>query len=71
MLFKIISLTISYSLLLFVNHSFKPAYAADCEANLSRPGANRAKELFRKKRAMKKVEKSEELSQKKVNLEDI
>ena len=65
MLFKIISLTISYSLLLFVNHSFKPAYAADCEAHLSRPGANRAKEMFRKKRAMKQLEKLEELSQKK------
>ena len=69
MLFKIISLTISYSLLLFVNHSFKPAYAADCEAHLSRPGANRAKEMFRKKRAMKQLEKLEELSQKKAILE--
>ena len=71
MLTKIISLTISYSLLLFVNQSFKPAYAADCEAHLSRPGANRAKELFRKKRAMKKLENLEELSQKKGNSEEI
>ena len=71
MLIKFISLTISYSLLLFVNHSFKPAYAADCEAHLLRPGANRAKELFRKKRSMKKLENLEKLSQKKVNLEEI
>ena len=71
MLIKIISLTISYSLLLFVNHNSKPAYAADCEAHLSRPGANRAKELFRRKRAMKKLENLEKLSQKKVNLEEI
>ena len=69
MFIKFISLTISYSLLLIVNHSFKPAYAADCEVHLSRPGANRAKELFRKKRAIKKLENLEELSQKKVNLE--
>ena len=71
MLIKITSLTISYTLLLFVNHSFKPAYAADYEAYLSRPWANRAKELFRKKRAMKKLENLEELSQKKGNLEEI
>ena len=71
MLIKIISLTISYSLLLFVNHSFKQAYAADCESHLSRPGANRAKELFRKKRTMNKLENFEELSQKKGNLEEI
>ena len=71
MLIKIISLTISYSLLLFVYHSFNPAYAADCEAHLSRPGANRAKELFRKKREMKKLENLEELTQKKGNLEEI
>ena len=70
MLIKIISLTISYSLLLFVNNSFKPTYAADCEAHLSRPGSNRAKEIFRKKRTMKKLEKLEELSQKKVTLEN-
>ena len=71
MLIKIISLTISYSLLLFVYNSFNPAYAADCEVHLSRPGANRAKELFRKKRAMKKLKNLEELSQKKGNLEEI
>ena len=71
MLIKIISLAISYALLLFVNHSFKPAYAADCESHLSRPGANRAKELFRKKRTMNKLENFEELSQKKGNLEEI
>ena len=65
MLIKIISLAFSYSLLLFVNNSFKPAYAADCEAHLSRPGADRAKKMFRKKRAMKELEKLEELSQKK------
>ena len=65
MLLKIISLTFSYSLLFFVNNSFKPTYASDCEAHLSRPGANRAKEIFRKKRAMKELEKLEELSQKK------
>ena len=68
MLIKIISLTISYSLLLFVNQSFKPAYAADCEAHLSRPGANRAKEMFIKKRAIKKLEKLDELSQRKGTL---
>ena len=71
MLIKIISLTISYSLLLFVNQSFKPAYAADCDAYLSRPGANRAKELFRKKRAMKKLEKPQELNQQKGTLEKL
>ena len=69
MLFKIITLTVSSCLILLVNHSFKPAYAADCEAHLSRPGANRAKEIFRKKRAMKELEKLEELSQKKGSLE--
>ena len=69
MLIKIISLAFSYSLLLFVNNSFKPAYAADCQAHLSRPGANRAKEMFRKKRAIKELEKLEELNQKKGNLE--
>jgi len=58
-------------LLLFVNQSFKSAYAADCETHLSRPGANRAKELFRKKKAMKKLENLEELRQKKGNLEEI
>ena len=71
MLIKIISLIISYSLLLFVNQSFKSVYAADWEAHLSRPVANRAKELFRKKRAMKKLENLEELGQKKGNLEEI
>ena len=69
MLIKIISLAFSYSLLLFVNNSFKPAYAADCEAHLSRPGANRAKEIFRKKRAMNELEKLEESSKKKRILE--
>ena len=68
MLIKIILLA-SSSLLLFVNNSSKPAYAADCEAHLSRPGANRAKEIFRKKRDMKELEKLEELSQKKGILE--
>ena len=68
MLIKIILLA-SSSLLLFVNNSSKPAHAADCEAHLSRPGANRAKEIFRKKRAMKELEKLEELSQKKGILE--
>ena len=67
MLLKFISLTISYSLLLFVNHSYKPAYAADCETHLSRPGANKAKKLFRKKKAMKKLENLEELIQEKGN----
>ena len=67
MLLKFISLTISYSLLLFVNHSYKPAYAADCETHLSRPGVNKAKELFRKKKAMKKLENLEELIQEKGN----
>ena len=71
MLIKITSLTISYSLLLFVNHSFYPAYAADCEAHLSMPGANRAKEIFRKKRAIKKLEKLEELIQRKGTLEKL
>ena len=69
MLIKIISLAFSYSLLLFVNNSFKPAYPADCEAHLSRPGAYRAKEMFRKKRAMKQLENTKELSQKKAILE--
>ena len=68
MLIKIILLA-SSSLLLFVNNSSKQAYAADCEAHLSRLGANRAKEIFRKKRAMKELEKLEELSQKKGILE--
>tara|TARA_B100000212_G_C27246158_1_gene478131 strand:- start:220 stop:357 length:138 start_codon:yes stop_codon:yes gene_type:complete len=45
--------------LLFVNNSFKPSYAADCKAHLSRPGANRAKENVRKRRVMKKLEKLE------------
>ena len=62
MLIKIISLAFSYSLLLFVNNSFKPAYAADCEAHLSRPGANRAKEIFRKKSSIKELEKLEKFS---------
>ena len=71
MLIKIISLTFSYSLLLFLDNSFKQAYAADCEAHLSRPGANRAKEMFRKKRAMKKLEKLDELSKRKGTLEKL
>ena len=71
MLIKIILLTFSYSLLLFVDNSFQPAYAADCEAHLSRPRVNRVKELFRKKREMKKLENLEELTQKKGNLEEI
>ena len=70
MLIKIISLAFSSSLLLFANNSFKPVYAADCEAHLSRPGANRAKEIFRKKRAKKELDKLEELSQKKGILEE-
>ena len=48
MLFKIITLTVSSSLILLFNHSFKPAYAADCEAHLSRPGAAKAKEMAKK-----------------------
>ena len=71
MLIKITSLTISYFLLLCVNHSFKPAYASDCEAHLSRPGANRAKEMFRKKRALKKLKRTAELSKKKRTLEKL
>ena len=62
MIIKIISLAFSSSLLLLINNSFKPAYAADCEAHLSRPGANRAKEIFRKKSSIKELEKLEKLS---------
>mgnify|MGYP001250635687 CR=1 FL=1 len=65
MLIKIISPLFSYSLLIFVNHSFKPAYTSDCEEHLSRRAAIRVKEMFRKKRAIKKLEK---LSQKKLTL---
>ena len=70
MLIKIILLTFSYSLLLFVDNSFQPAYAADCEAHLSMPWSYRAKEMFIKKRAMKRLEKLGELSQKKGTLEN-
>ena len=69
MFIKIISLTFSYSLRLFVNHSFKQTYSADFEALLLRRGANSAKEMFRKKRIINKLEKLEELSQKKGSLE--
>ena len=58
MLIKITSLTISYSLLFFVNHSFKPAYAADCEAYLSRPVAKRVKEMFRWKKSHEEIRKA-------------
>tara|TARA_Y100000589_G_scaffold57420_1_gene47769 strand:+ start:1158 stop:1346 length:189 start_codon:yes stop_codon:yes gene_type:complete len=56
---KIIILTISSSFLL--SHNSKPAYAADCENHLSRPGANRAKEMARKRKSLKKFEDLEEL----------
>ena len=65
MFIKIISLTISYSLLLFLNNSFKPTYAADCEAHLSRPGANRAKEMAKKKRAINNEKNLGQLNKKK------
>ena len=63
MLFKIITLTVSSSLILLVNHSFKPAYAADCEVHLSRPGAAKAKEMAKKRKALKELEKLEELKE--------
>ena len=62
MLFKIITLTVSSSLILLVNHNFKPAYAADCEQHLSRPGATKAKEMFKKRKALKELKKLEELN---------
>ena len=62
MLFKIITLTVSTSLLVLVNDSFKPAYAADCEAHLSRPGAAKAKEMAKKRKALKELEKLEDLN---------
>ena len=65
MFIKIISLTISYSLLLFLNNSFKPTYAADCEAHLSRPGANRAKEMAKKKRTINNEKNLGQLNKKK------
>ncbi len=60
MLFKIISLTVSTSLILLVNNNFRPAHAADCEAHLSRPGATKAKEMAKKRKALKELEKLEE-----------
>ena len=62
MLFKIVSITVSSSLILLVNHGFKSAYAADCEAHLSRPGAAKAKEMAKKRKALKELEKLEELN---------
>ena len=61
MLFKIITLTVTSSLILLVNNSFKPTYAADCEVHLSRPGAAKAKEMAKKRKALKELEKLEEL----------
>jgi len=37
-------------LILIVNHSFKIAYAADCEAYLSRPGTAKVNEMAKKGR---------------------
>lgn len=65
MLPKIIAFTVSSSLILFVNHSFRPAYAADCEVHLSRPGASKAKEMAKKRKALKKLEKIEKTIQNK------
>ena len=69
MLIKIISITISYSLLFFVNHNFKSAYTTDFEAHY------RGREIIdqkkcSKKNAMKKLEKFEELIQKKRNFKN-
>ena len=55
MLIKIIILTISYLLTAFVNHRLKLPLAAYCKAHLFRQVANKAKEMFRKKSAMKKL----------------
>ena len=62
MLFKIITLTVTSSLILLANNSFKPTYAADCEVHLSRPGAAKAKEMAKKRKALKELEKLEELN---------
>ena len=62
MLLKIITLTVTSSLILLVNNSFKPTYAADCEVHLSRPGAAKAKEMAKKRKALKELEKIEELN---------
>ena len=62
MLIKIITLTVTSSLILLVNNSSKPTYAADCEAHLSRPGAAKAKEMAKKRKALKDLEKFEELN---------
>ena len=62
MLFKIITLTVTSSLILLGNNSIKPTYAADCEAHLSRPGAAKAKEMAKKRKALKELEKLEELN---------
>ena len=45
-----------------MKNSFKPTYAADCEAHLSRPGAAKAKEIVKKRKALKELEKLEELN---------
>ena len=58
MLFKIITLTVSSSLLLLFNNNIKPAHAADCEAHLSRPGATKAKEMAKKMKALIELEKT-------------
>ena len=60
MLFKIFTVTISFFVIMFVNNSYKPAYSADCEAHLSRPGASKAKEMAKRRKALKELEKIEE-----------
>ena len=61
MLIKTITLIVSSFLILFGNLSLTSVIAADCEEHLSRPGANRAKEMARKRKAMKKLDKQEQI----------
>ena len=46
----------------FFNSNFKPDHAADCEAHLSRSGATKAKDIAKKRKALKQLEKTEKLN---------
>ena len=61
MLHKIITLIFSSSLILLKKNCFNPNHAADCEQHLSRPGLTKAKEMAKKREALKQFEKIKSL----------
>ena len=63
MLKKFIKLSLLFSIFPFANSSFIPVQTADCEEHLSRPGANKAKEMARQRKAKRNLEIQTRLNQ--------